>query len=447
MQFTKKDNVHGLLVAIDFQKAFDSVNWHFLYETLHRFRFGSSFIEWVKTFYCDITSCIMNNGYSRGYFEIERGVRQGDPLSAYLFILVFEVLAIHIRSNQNIKGISVGNIETKVTIFADDLTAFLKDKSSYDSLVSSLALFKKCSGLNVNVDKTEAYWLGKDHKSPPAKLPSVKKVNKPIKILGIYFTYDEELKIKLNYEHVIHANEKTLNLWKWRDLTVFGQVQIIKTFVVPKISYCTNIISLNTGKLNEINSLLFRFLWKGNDKIKRSVVVNNYELGGLKMAYLESHIKAQKITCLKRHYQDYPSTWKNILDFYLKNVGERFLLKCNFLVSQLQLQLPEYYKECLLIWNSLQQPVPSKTDQEIINEYIWNNKQILIENRTVYSKNLRDKGLLKISDLLNLQGGFMKVEEFLASGFTCTESFLLMSCIDALPSKWRKQLKFTKKET
>ena len=146
--------------------------------------------------------------------------------------------------------------------------------------MSSLALFKKCSGLNVNVDKTEAYWLEKDHKSPPAKLPSVKKVNKPIKILGIYFTYDEELKIKLNYEHVIHAIEKTLNLWTWRDLTVFGKVQIIKTFVVPKISYFTNIISVNTEKLNEINSLLFRFLWKGNDKIQRSVVVNNYELGG-----------------------------------------------------------------------------------------------------------------------------------------------------------------------
>ena len=61
---------------------------------------------------------------------------------------------------------------------------------------------------------------------------------------------------------------------------MFGKVQIIKAFVVPKISYCTNIISLNTEKLNEINSLLFRFLWKDNDKIKRSVVVNNYELGG-----------------------------------------------------------------------------------------------------------------------------------------------------------------------
>ena len=147
------------------------------------------------------------------------------------------------------------------------------------------------------------------------------------------------------------------------------------------------------------------------------------------MTHIESQIKAQKITCLKRYYQDYPSKWKNILDFYLKNVGERFLLKCNFLVSKLQLQLPEYYKECLIIRNSLQQPVPSKTDQEIINEYIWNNKQILIENRTVYSKNLRDKCLLKINDLLNLQGGFMKVEELLASGLTCTKSFLLMSSV------------------
>ena len=165
------------------------------------------------------------------------------------------------------------------------------------------------------------------------------------------------------------------------------------------------------------------------------------------MTHIESHIKAQKTTCLKRYYQDYPSKWKNILDFYLKNVGERFLLKCNFLVSKLQLQLPEYYKECLIIWNSLQQPVPSKTDQEIINEYIWNNKQILIENRTVYSKNLRDKGLLKINDLLNLQGGFMKVEELLASGLTCTESFLLMSSVYRRSSVTvEKTIKFYKKK-
>ena len=72
--------------------------------------------------------------------------------------LELEVLDIHIRSNQNNKGITAGGAETKLTIFADDLTAFLTDKSSYDHLVNTLTQFEELSGLRVNGDKTEACW-------------------------------------------------------------------------------------------------------------------------------------------------------------------------------------------------------------------------------------------------------------------------------------------------
>ena len=98
----------------------------------------------------------MNNGHSSGYFEVQKGVRQGDPLSPYLFIHVIEILAVNIRSNKYIKGITIGNFETKLSIFADDLTAFLSNKT-YDNLMSTLELCKSCIGLKVNKDKTIAH--------------------------------------------------------------------------------------------------------------------------------------------------------------------------------------------------------------------------------------------------------------------------------------------------
>ena len=187
------------MVAIDFEKAFDSVKWNFLYKTPTSFGFGPSFVNWVKTYYCDIRSCIMNNGFTNGYFKIEKGVRQGDPLSAYLFTLVIEILAIQIRSDITIKGVSIGGKETKLSIFADDLTAFLTNKASYDNLIAILEKFYKVSGLKVNNDKTEAYWLGKYHDNPPTVLSNIKSINKPIKILAIFFSYNDNFKKHIKF--------------------------------------------------------------------------------------------------------------------------------------------------------------------------------------------------------------------------------------------------------
>ena len=125
MDFTAKENIPGLLLFIDFQKAFDSVEWEFLIESLKKFNFGRDFLQWVKTFYNNIQSCVINNGVSSNFFTLERGVRQGDPLSPYLFIIAVETLAIAIRQKESIKGITIGTEETKLLQFADDTTAVL----------------------------------------------------------------------------------------------------------------------------------------------------------------------------------------------------------------------------------------------------------------------------------------------------------------------------------
>jgi len=88
-------------------------------------------------------------------------VRQGDPLSPLLFILGLEILACSIRQNEKIQGIQIDNLEVKVALFADDLTCFLRNRSSYDCLQDCfISAFSKCSGLRVNEEKTEFFSIG-----------------------------------------------------------------------------------------------------------------------------------------------------------------------------------------------------------------------------------------------------------------------------------------------
>ena len=107
LRYTETENTPGLLLFVDFEKAFDTLEWSFIEKAFKYFNFGPSLIGWIKLFYNDIQSCVYNNGWSSGYFNLERGVRQGCPLSPYIFILYSEILANSIRKDNLVKGIKM----------------------------------------------------------------------------------------------------------------------------------------------------------------------------------------------------------------------------------------------------------------------------------------------------------------------------------------------------
>ena len=144
MKFTEEQKIPGLIMLIDFEKAFDSLSWNFLHKCLKYLNFGESIRQWIKVFYNDISSAVIQSGKLSSFFKIGRGCRQGDPLSPYLFIICVEFLAVKIRNNKNIKGIKVNNIEFRISHYADDTSIILDgSESSLNQTILELERFSR----------------------------------------------------------------------------------------------------------------------------------------------------------------------------------------------------------------------------------------------------------------------------------------------------------------
>ena len=112
MSFTKTQNIPGLAVFLDFEKAFDSIEWNYLQKCLETFNFGPQLRQWINVMYSDISSCILNNCFATRQFNLERGVRQGCPLSGILFTIGIEILSNAISRSNEIKGIEIDERNT-----------------------------------------------------------------------------------------------------------------------------------------------------------------------------------------------------------------------------------------------------------------------------------------------------------------------------------------------
>ncbi len=124
--------------------------------TLEAFNFGETFRSFIRTIYRNISSAVINNGEISEWFNPQCGVRQGCPISPYLFIMAIELLAISIRENPKIQGIKIGNLKIKLTQLADDMTCFITNIKSIIEIMNTFNKFIMCSGLKVNVEKNKS---------------------------------------------------------------------------------------------------------------------------------------------------------------------------------------------------------------------------------------------------------------------------------------------------
>ena len=169
-----------------------------------------------------------------------RGVRQGCPLSPYIFILCAEVLATTIRKDNEVKGITVGSTESKLSQYADDTTLILDgNQNSLQRSFYILEKFGEVSGLRVNCEKTEALWIGskKGSNQMLCSDKNLKWADSKVRALGVWFCVNYEESKKLNYEEKVHKVGEILNNWGNKRLTLIGKIAVIKALAASQLVY------------------------------------------------------------------------------------------------------------------------------------------------------------------------------------------------------------------
>ena len=237
MKITEDRRIPGMLVLIDFEKAFDYVSWSFIYQTLAHLGFSEKFFKWIKRFNHNIKATIIQCGVLSDFINIQKGCRQGDPIAPYLFIIVVQILTILIKNNKFVKGIKIRNAEFKLI---HDTTLILDGTmESLQAALNTLEIFGTFSGLKVNKYKTKIAWIGKKKASKDKIIikDCTFSTVSSFKLLGIRISLDLDSCLKLNYSEKIAEIKEIISRWNKRYLTPLGKIAIIKTFLLSKLNH------------------------------------------------------------------------------------------------------------------------------------------------------------------------------------------------------------------
>ena len=422
VEFGKAEALNGMILSIDYAKAFDTLSVNAIIKASKYFNIGANFIKWIEILLYKRVSCVRNGGFLSPFFQMHRGVRQGCPISPLLFIMTVELLAINIRKEKNIKGFCIpgSNRPIKIKQYADDTTLFLKDIIDFREVLSKIKNFAEFSGLNLNKNKSFIMMISNKTKNNHIKF-GIRFVNQ-IKILGVIFSNEKKAsENEDNYVHKIDQLKRICSLWAKRKLSILGKITILKSFGLSLFVYIMQSVGIPEEKLNEINTICFRFIWnthsidkKANEKVKRKIICSQKEGGGLKMFNIVDSQKSFYFSWAKRLWSNTDENWKVIPKLIFHRIGGSSAFASNLSSNEykgLYLLNNTFWKTVLQVWLDMNAKFQNSKDQIELHSPLFNNAHIKFKNKTIFISHCCRQSIVSVKDVI-VNGSIIDIDTF-----------------------------------
>lgn len=301
VHIAKANNIPSIFISTDAEKAFDRVNWDYMFSVLRHIGLGDRMMKWIGNIYSIPSAQVKVNGILSSPFPIRNGTRQGCPLSPLLFALSLEPFLRKIRSNPDISGLQVGNINCKNSAYADDLLFSLTNpKISLPNLMREFKTYGEISHLKINFSKSEAMGVS----VPPTTLAelqsnfSFKWTSTALKYLGTYIPPDTTRTFDLNFPPLLTKTRTLLDKWHTGFHSWFGRCNLLKMSILPKFIYLIQALPIHIPPFffRQIHALFIRFVWAHKrPRLRRSQMTLPKQFGGLalpdiRLYYMASHL-------------------------------------------------------------------------------------------------------------------------------------------------------------
>jgi hypothetical protein len=275
-----RNKEEGIMLKLDYEKAYDRVSWSFLEDTLISRGFGKKWVSWIRKVVRGGSLCIRINDDNSSYFKPSKWLRQGDPLSPLLFNLVADVFSRMLMkaAKQNLMtGLLPQVIEGGIISlqYADDTLLFLENNlEKASNLKWLLVCFEQMSGMKINYDKSDLLTIGleEDEENYFAQIFCCKKSEFPIKYLGVplHFT---KLR-KEDFQPVIDKIIKRIAGWRGRLLSYARRLTLLKACLASIPIYLLSVIKFPRWAIDMINSQMGHFLWNDNVDLHKYHLAN-----------------------------------------------------------------------------------------------------------------------------------------------------------------------------